>query len=209
MHSARLETVTAELPHAFLFHPIHADPEDVDSEIVAVICSGIAWDNSLLGLLPPEIRGLYVVIENTCDQQYTFVLNGPDATFLGEGDHHDPSYDYMHKRVTFRPRQTHPEYDTIAGHCIYSMNIYASGEFEGIWDDNTSVVFAAVVATTFFIVTLVFFIYDIMVQLRNNKLVERAARTTAIVSNLFPGQFRDEMIATSKDLSLFASSSLV
>lgn len=198
MHSEKMESVKDELPHAILFHPIRANPDDMESEVVAMIIAGIAWDNSLLNLLPKEIQGIYVVMDNTCGQAYTFLLNGPDATFLGDGDLHDASYDHMGKSLQFRPHEVHREYDSVGGHCVYSMHIYPSSDFEEIWDENASVIFAVVVATTFLIITMVFFIYDLFVQQRNEKLVERAARTTAIVSSLFPGQFRDKMIATSR-----------
>lgn len=198
MHSDKLASVKDDLPHAFLFHPIHENPDDMESEVVAVICSGIAWDNSLLNLLPEEIRGLYVVIQNSCGQKFTFLLNGPDATFLGSDDLHDTRFDHMVKTFYFHPEEAVSAYESTEGHCIYYMHIYPSDEFRDIWDDNTSVIFAIVIATTFMIVILVFFVYDLLVQMRNEKLVERAARTSAIVTSLFPGQFREEMIATSK-----------
>ena len=44
-------------------------------------------------------------------------------------------------------------------------------------------------------VILIFVIYDISVQRRNEKLVASAARSNAIVSSLFPGNIRDKLMS--------------
>ena len=49
-----------------------------------------------------------------------------------------------------------------------------------MYDSNTPEIFAAVVAATFVMVAVVFFVYDIFVQKRNNNLIQKAAQTNAI-----------------------------
>ena len=61
---------------------------------------------------------------------------------------------------------------------------------------STPEIFASVVALTFLAVTVVFFVYDMFVQRRNNKLIDRAARSNAIVSSMFPGAIRDRLIGS-------------
>ena len=99
------------------------------------------------------------------------MINGPDAIFLGDGDSHDPSFESMRKSIVFRPDETHPEYDTVGGHCVYSMHIYPSTEFEEIWNENTSIIFAAVVASSFLVILMIFAIYDFSHFKRNEVLV--------------------------------------
>jgi class 3 adenylate cyclase len=55
-------------------------------------------------------------------------------------------------------------------------------------------IYAAVVAFTFVLVAVVFFIYDMMVQRRNEKIVVTAARSNAIVSSMFPDAIRDRLL---------------
>ena len=55
-------------------------------------------------------------------------------------------------------------------------------------------IFAASVATTFVVVVIAFFVYDVMVTRRNEKLVTNAAQSNALVSSLFPGIFRDRVL---------------
>jgi hypothetical protein len=38
---------------------------------------------------------------------YTYQLDGPEAIFLGEGDLHDTSYDYMEVDTEFAPFMQH------------------------------------------------------------------------------------------------------
>jgi len=40
----------------------------------------------------------------------------------------------------------------------------------------------------------VFFVYDWMVERRNNKLIQTAAKSNTVVTNMFPGALRDKVI---------------
>ena len=73
-------------------------------------------------------------------------------------------------------------------------NIYPSLKFHDSYKTNTPTIFAAVVAFTFVLVALVFFIYDLLVQHRNEKIVVTAARSNAIVSSIFPDAIRDRLL---------------
>ena len=44
-------------------------------------------------------------------------------------------------------------------------------------------------------VALVFAVYDFLVNERNKKVVENAARSNAIVTQLFPGNLREQIVA--------------
>ena len=59
--------------------------------------------------------------------------------------------------------------------------------------------FAAIIAFTFLVVAVAFFIYDVLVARRNMKLVETAAKSSAIVTQLFPGKIREQVIAQKEE----------
>jgi hypothetical protein len=59
-----------------------------DLVVPVVVLRGTALQHS------PGVNGMVVVLHSTCDH-YTYQLDGPEAIFLGEGDLHDTSYDYM------------------------------------------------------------------------------------------------------------------
>lgn len=120
MHSPRLAGIREELPHSILTYPILRIPDDQDSDIVALLVGGVAWDRKLMNLLPDEAQGVLVVVENDCGQQYTFKLNGPDAFYLGPSDKHEERY--SRKRKSFPVTvYSHPDARETKGHCRYSM----------------------------------------------------------------------------------------
>lgn len=120
LHSPVLKTVTTQLPHSILFQPIHKIPDDDDSEVVAFIAGGSAWDASMLDLLPDGVNGLYVVVRNNCNQSYTFVINGPEAVYLGDSDSHDPKYNAFEKVVNL-DLHTNGKFASVQGHCVYRL----------------------------------------------------------------------------------------
>eukprot|EP00934_Nitzschia_sp_Nitz4_P009323 Nitzschia sp. Nitz4//scaffold136_size62208//4385//8376//NITZ4_006361-RA/size62208-augustus-gene-0.5-mRNA-1//-1//CDS//3329535597//9313//frame0 len=182
-------------PHSFWSFPIYENPLDPDSRIVAVNFCPMAWDVFMLGLLPEGVKGITVVLDNSCDQSFTFSLDGPTVYYVGEGDFHDTKYDYLE---TFQDLMegsfTHPNYTTSTGHCQYSMRIYASDDFSSSLEERIPVIFAIAVAGFFGMVAAVFFTYDVFVQRRNEALVNNAARSNAIVSSLFPSNIRDRLL---------------
>ena len=48
------------------------------------------------------------------------------------------------------------------------------------------------------IVILVFFVYDVLVRTRNEKLVRKAAQSNAVVADLFPSAIRDKILDQEK-----------
>ena len=84
-------------------------------------------------------------------------------------------------------------------HVNLNQKIYPSSRFAETYDTITPKVFAGIVSFTFVMVAVVFFVYDMIVQKRNNKVIMNAARSNAIVSQLFPGKIRDQIIARKEE----------
>ncbi len=61
------------------------------------------------------------------------------------------------------------------------QHIYPTIKFEQSYDNNTPEVFAGVVAFTFVLVAVVFFLYDVFVQRRQNKVMATAYIPLVIV----------------------------
>lgn len=119
MHSALPEGET-EHPHSIFFHPVHEKLNDPSSRLVATLIGGVAWDASFRDLLPEGVEGIHAVIRNTCNQSYTYQINGPTPIFLGTGDIHEAEYDDMKVTVALASSD-HPDFESTPGHCIYSM----------------------------------------------------------------------------------------
>jgi hypothetical protein len=120
MHSKLTEDSQTDHPHSFVYTPIHKVVGDYNSEIVAIVGCGAAWDASLRNLLPEGVEGILSVIRNSCNQTYTYEISGRDAFYLGEGDQHEEKYG--HKEVVVDlALHTHPNFTSTPGHCKYSM----------------------------------------------------------------------------------------
>ena len=78
---------------------------DVDrsdmSNLVGYVAGVGLWDFYLSRLLPEGVNGVYAVLSNSCAQIVTYKINGPVATYLGEGDVHDSTFDYMKESLVF------------------------------------------------------------------------------------------------------------
>ena len=77
---------------------------------------------------------------------------------------------------------------------LSTQHIFPSSTFHSRYKTDTPMIFAVVVAFTFVLVAAVFFIYDQLVQRRNEKIVATAARSSAIVSSMFPDTIRDRLL---------------
>jgi hypothetical protein len=119
MHSSRPNS-DVTFPHSFLLTPVHQIPNDSESEIVAYVGGGFAWDYALRNLLPDNVEGIIVEITNTCNQSSLYELIGYDAFFLGENATKETQYDSMGvvRDLSFG---THPNYAATPGHCLYTI----------------------------------------------------------------------------------------
>ncbi|CAB9517992.1 Receptor-type guanylate cyclase gcy [Seminavis robusta] len=184
-------------PHSILWLPVHREPGNYSSDMVAGVDLIFAWDASMRFLLPDDVHGIKAVIRNDCDNVCTYRIDGPDALFEDLQDLHDPQYDEYRRDVTL---VSYPEgaFEDDSGYhynnCAYTMSIYPTKDFESMYKTNQPAVVATVVACTFVLVAICFYIYDWFVHDRQTKMVESAAHTNAIVTSLFPGECRDRML---------------
>jgi hypothetical protein len=85
-------------PHTIIAAPIRGMFE-VGSAVDGIIAAVISWDLYLSRLLPVGVNGVNVVLDNTCGQVVSYVINGPAAVYLGEGDLHETKFDYLRQTV--------------------------------------------------------------------------------------------------------------
>jgi hypothetical protein len=78
-------------PFSFIYFPVFDNFEEDARKAVGVVFIVVSWADYFADLLPDNILGLTIVLENGCDSAFTFVVNGKEVVFIGEGDHHDPT----------------------------------------------------------------------------------------------------------------------
>ncbi|CAJ1930877.1 unnamed protein product [Cylindrotheca closterium] len=192
MHS-EIEGSSTEFPHSFMYTPVHLDSQDSNSPIVAIFGAAMAWDFSLRSLLPAGVIGIHAVLKNSCNQSFTYEINGPDAFYVGEGDLHEDEFQSL-KRVVSLSLHSHPDTESTEGHCLYSMHLYPDSKFASLYLTAAPLLFAIGVAGAFGFMVIVFFVYNRFVFTRNEKLVENAARSNAVITSLFPEAIRNQLI---------------
>jgi hypothetical protein len=74
------EDEALQRPHSIVLYPVFRDLYEQDSPIVGVLLAVVAWDMYIEGLLPPGRRFVQVVVESTCDQEVTYVIDGPEVS---------------------------------------------------------------------------------------------------------------------------------
>lgn len=78
--------------------------------------------------------------------------------------------------------------------CRYSVDLYPTKRFEALYDSNSAIVASATLGGTFLIVAIAFFVYDYIVNARNKKVLQEAAKTNAFVDTLFPETVRGRLL---------------
>jgi len=184
-------------PHTSFFCPIFENPTGT-GHIVGVVSAFLGWDSFMANLLPDGANGVYAVVRNTCNQSYTYVINGPSAMFVGEGDHHDMRYDSMLQVVEvaslFHDRRTPIDEND----CFYSFYLYPSEETEARYSTRLPMMMSLLAALTFGVMIATFFMYERFVQSKTRKVTIAAAKSSKIVSDMFPDNFRERVYQEQK-----------
>ncbi len=191
-------------PESLLIQPIYesfgangSSTGDVTGTIIAVI----PWDVYFHNLLHEGASPILCVMRNSCGDIFSYQIDGPSATFLGEGDLHEAKYDYLEHVIAFGPpvdKYIYEDNDADA-HCLYSLHIYPTPEMEDSYETNTPAILTTVVVLIFVFTSLVFIMYDFLVQRRQSRVQSAALKSNAIVSSLFPAEVRDRLFEHSSD----------
>lgn len=190
-------------PHSFVLYPIHETFDEVldndqENPLVGAATAVLPWDDFFDKLMPEEAIGIIVVVEDTCGDVFSYRVDGANATFLGEGDFHQPQYNYLGESLPLVPFIQHNYSDTHE-HCEYFLNIYPSDDLHNQYLTSAPGLYTAVVVMVFVLTTMVFVLYDFFVQQRNSRVVAKAKRSNAIVSALFPKNVRNRIMKEAED----------
>lgn len=175
---------------------------DKEQSVVGVLTFVIFWRELIKNILPTNSNGVIVVIENACDQVFTYQLNGPETVYLGQGDLHDPKYDHLGRTSslfdlmdtgTSDRKSSYTGIPLTEEFCPKTLSVYPSQEMQDDHVSSDPVLFTVAAALIFVFTSLIFFLYDWLVERRQKKVMKTAVQSTAIVSSLFPSQVRDRL----------------
>jgi hypothetical protein len=205
------DTTSAGSPETAILHPVLEMLDDnttVSGDLLVVI----PWTAFFEGIFLSFTSPMHVVISNTCNQVMTFLIEGPNVMFVGEGDHHDSKYNYMGEEALFAGiADLHELLDkglNESDQCVYYQTMYPTYQFEKNEQSAQPFFMAlAIVAVAFFIVTG-FIAFDYMVSKRQRELMKTARKQHAIVSSLFPRAIQKQLMEEADNEEKFGKGKL-
>lgn len=177
-----------------IFDDIYFDDELYKRQVKAFVWMQFEWDGYFKNLLPENANGTRLVMETTCGFAATYEINGLNADFIGLGNIHDEKYDDW-EIVTDFISVGEDFADQSYDFCVdkLSLRMYPTDTLKESTASSDPLLYSAAVAGIFFLTSFVFFIYDLAVRRRQNKVMARVLTQDRIVSNMFPAAIRDRL----------------
>jgi Adenylate and Guanylate cyclase catalytic domain len=177
--------------------PVFSNFEE-SAALAGVFIAIVPWENFFSNNLVNDTEPIMLVVSNTCDETFSFEVNGQKATFLAEEDLHDQQYDHLAIEGPFADLYNPAEDTDGSEHCVYTMKVYPTQAFEDSYKTNEPLIFSMGVLAIFMFTTLIFLVFDCLVQRRQNVLLNTARKQNAIVSSLFPKSIQQKLMGESK-----------
>lgn len=193
-HGGHANRTYEDGPASDLYIAVYDTFED-NATVVGVLSAYVYWQVYFEQVLLSEDDGIIAVLENTCEQAYTYLVSGPEASYVGTGDLHDSRYDGMEVTTNFGAYVGYTDdiLDGRAGQCLYRLRIYPSREMEESFVTNVPRRFTLILASTFLFTCIVFIVYDCLVERRQKVVLSSAQKSGAVVASLFPKEVRDRL----------------
>lgn len=186
-------------PAVNIWYPIFTELSGESRTVAAILRMATRWDSFLLPNLPPDPKGLIVVISNACRQVFTFEITGEEVTYLGPEDLHEFEYEGYKERFNLEADESaFTEVALSQDSCPYRATVYPSAKMRKTFESDIPILFTVGVAFIFLFTIFIFAAYDYLVQRRQNILARVATKSTAIVSALFPKIVRDRLFDEKK-----------
>ncbi|GKY91565.1 hypothetical protein MPSEU_000128400 [Mayamaea pseudoterrestris] len=175
--------------HAVLLYPIHDKSAASSKKVMSALISSLSWDLFMSALVSSgAAEGVNFALKNTCGQSY-YYMDGEKTGVIGD-DNLQQTSDLARLTGTFPLFGDGVKHSTGRG-CVYSVQLFASySSFSNSKGANLMplILFVMFVALSFFYV-----LYDKFLEGRIAKVAEKAARSNALVSSLFPTQVHDRL----------------
>jgi hypothetical protein len=180
----------------------NASNETSSDNVVAILSLSVYWRDTLKNILPTGANGVDIVFSNPCSPAFTYRIDGPTATYRGAGDLHETAYSSLGASAMLLDLRDHAigsgrAYTGIPisqDHCPFTLTVYPSAALHDYYATNTPMLFTIAALIIFLFTSAVFVLYDIMVERRQKLVLSTAAKTSAIVSSLFPSNVRAELM---------------
>ncbi len=119
-------------PHGFILERVNASFSE-DPEVVGFVLGLTSYRNLFTRLIPEGTNGVYAALtgSDACGTNMTFLLEGPEATFLG---YDDIQGSRLEKYKRSSPLQVYNK--VVDDLCIYELSLYPSAYFQESYQTN-------------------------------------------------------------------------
>jgi class 3 adenylate cyclase len=141
-------------------------------------------------LLPEGVDGIIAVLKDNCGNVMSFELSSGKAYFLGYEDVHEA------EMASYVRTETNIEmYEEILdGLCAHDLSLYPTNKLRATYDTWDAAVYTAIVAGAFSLTAFLLTVYDYMVTRRQDKTMQTALHSRAIVTSLFPESIARQLV---------------
>lgn len=191
-------------PVATLSIPVF-DSFDIDTQgLVAVLTSEIQFQKYFSNVLPGNSGAVMAVVSNTCGDVFSYEIDGEFTTYLGKGDLHDPSLEYMKETCKFSifanaSTPSHHSYMFNEDFCPYTLSVYPTESFHHQHITSDPKVYAVSIAVVIIVISLISLAYDLIVQRRMKRIMIAAQNRHALLTKLYPSNVREILLREEKE----------
>ena len=194
-------------PHTTLAWPVWQNPvsQNIDSDdgdtesrganntLVAVIFNIVPWDKLLQHLMPEGVPALDCVLRNSAGQAFSYRVQGPVASYVGPSAQHDRRYQDLGIEIM---HVANSQDKRLENHMQYSLTVYPSHQLHQTYanKNDTPLVMAMTVGFLFLAMMATLAWYDRQMMRKNNKILDAAANSNAILGSLFPQDVKDRLL---------------
>lgn len=185
-------------PMSQVFFPIFDSFRD-NRTSVAIMGAYIHWMYYFEQILPPKLRGIYLVLHDSCSGSFTYEINGEEVRPVGKGDLHERKFEELKESATFDEKDiigdgTKDGLPLNKEHCMISIDVYPSQVFYNTYNTSDPIIMTIAVAMIFIFTACMFVFYDRLVERRQLVVMNKALQTNAVVESLFPANVRDRLM---------------
>ena len=186
-----------DAPTSIVLQPIFRDFTE-DSEIVAYLSLYLPWTTFFENILPTDSSPIICVVTNPCrpGSSFTLKIDGPSVTFLAYEDLHDPSMEEWGMTSTFAGESNiYPDENP----CPYVLDLYPTAAMKSNEETSLPIITTIGAVIVFAFTSFVFIVYDLLAQRQNKKVVTSVQKSSALVTELFPAEYRERLFGNENE----------
>jgi hypothetical protein len=114
------------------------DSYDENRTVVALIHASINWKSYFANIMSSNVKPIMIVLANTCQGPFTYIIDGPKVNFVGAGDFHSVEMEEYTRHVELKDLLTESINNVWLNQdiCQYNLTVYPTPE---MYDEyNTS-----------------------------------------------------------------------